>query len=593
MVFKPAIMAVLVTLSFILSLFLTHYNGWQYAPALLFLLIAFFMGLWRNDFYFRPSSTTMCIVLLCCLMASSFLLSTIPFSSQIAFCIFCTLPLAFFTAGGTASLQKPLAIGVGFVLGGLSLWALIQTLWVGNGLYGARAMGPLADPNILATILGAGLVAYTGITLASGEKHRKFVLTLLCLVIFSGLIATMSRGGLIATLIGICPLLFTTKISLKRLLPALSTAAATALIIPAIAGTSLWSGFIHLIHSNGTSITDRLSLWRASWKMFMDHPWIGSGPGSFGFYYPAYREPMGDQSLGYFAHLDPLQMGVENGILGPVLFYALLVAVLYRTIAAIRSTHAGSDLRLRIITPFMALLVIAIQAHINFPLYTMPVLMICGILLAFLHRATDEALNDTYILKPGTRIQKITTNTGLVLCGIALMALSISAAGGNYFLQKSRSLSDPKSSLVALAWAERIGPDSFIGPEIEMARINLDLIHQTGQIKSAHLKNTLLQETQRLLAAASAWNPAWSEIDDLKGQMYQSMGQKGPMLESWFTALEKNPMDFSVRKALATELTAGNRTPDAIKVVTGGLNYPHPLSYREWSSQFLRTNSQP
>lgn len=71
------------------------------------------------------------------------------------------------------------------------------------------------------------------------------------------------------------------------------------------------------------SISDRLSLWRTAWHIFLRHPLLGTGFYTFGTV--ERQEPSGVLFTAYAnAHSDYVELLVDLGALGPVVFFALL-----------------------------------------------------------------------------------------------------------------------------------------------------------------------------------------------------------------------------------------------------------------------------
>lgn len=564
----------LLACAFVLSLFYRSYEDPLQFPVIALLAPAFIIALPRRQMIIPSSAPVMALIALTILNLVAFAVSTIPFSSQIALCIFCALPVTFFSLSLQENKSR-ITITLAAITGLLALWAVAQTF-----ITNTRAAGPFLDPNMLAAILGIGLICASGLSLE--KKSPTFIA--LSFLLFAGLVSTGSRSGLATTLIALAVLLTATPVRIQRKNIILTTLAALAILV--VLGAPLLQQLGEIANISSPSFTDRLALWHSAWTMALDHPLIGTGPGTFHFYYPAYRNSA-DQSLGTFAHNDPLQMATEMGLAAPILFYILLALILRRTMRALRSTDDPAK-RLAILTPFAALLTLALQAHVNYPLYLLPVMIACGALLALWHAATVNVLGHgitTFATISAPRRIAVTFAGMLIMS--CILGLSFTSAAGLYYLQKSRTAADPQTSLIALGWAEQTAPLSFIDPEIDMARTNLHLIDRTGSIKSSKLKDSLLTDTTRLLDNAAYWNPAWAEIDYLKGEMYQIREQKGPMLESWFTTIRKNPMHFTARKSLALALRSEGRHQDAIDVITDGLKYPHPLPYREWAISFI------
>ena len=85
----------------------------------------------------------------------------------------------------------------------------------------------------------------------------------------------------------------------------------------------------------------RTPMWAAATGMTLDHPWLGSGSGSFMYEYPAYEKRyrlfFDDETRGHFIRTNPhnvfLQISTENGIPAAILFhigYLWLIASLIR-----------------------------------------------------------------------------------------------------------------------------------------------------------------------------------------------------------------------------------------------------------------------
>lgn len=68
--------------------------------------------------------------------------------------------------------------------------------------------------------------------------------------------------------------------------------------------------------------TDRVDLWRTGWRVFLDHPWFGVGPGRYLHILPAYVDP--DSPLATTPHNSLLYLAAESGLLAAV---ALAVAI--------------------------------------------------------------------------------------------------------------------------------------------------------------------------------------------------------------------------------------------------------------------------
>lgn len=80
----------------------------------------------------------------------------------------------------------------------------------------------------------------------------------------------------------------------------------------------------------------RTEIWRAAWRLFLDHPFTGTGFGAFRAAVPAHHDASGEMSLEQ-AHNDYLELLASGGVLGAALFVWLVWAVAARARRSLRS----------------------------------------------------------------------------------------------------------------------------------------------------------------------------------------------------------------------------------------------------------------
>lgn len=84
-----------------------------------------------------------------------------------------------------------------------------------------------------------------------------------------------------------------------------------------------------VLDTSGKSYTERVLLWDGAWRMFLDHPLVGVGPGSFEeTYLSRYISPQAQLKLGH-AHNNFFHILAENGLLGLLSFLAMFGYFLY------------------------------------------------------------------------------------------------------------------------------------------------------------------------------------------------------------------------------------------------------------------------
>ncbi len=148
----------------------------------------------------------------------------------------------------------------------------------------ARLRGPWGSPNGLALVLERGLPLALALTLAAAVANRRFALLALLLAIAAALLATLSRGGLLAGAVGVAAVAQliwgAARPFLGRwLAPVVGLSVGIGLVILALAGFG------------ADTLDVRLRLWGSAALMAGDNLWLGVGPDNFLYHLPDYLDP--------------------------------------------------------------------------------------------------------------------------------------------------------------------------------------------------------------------------------------------------------------------------------------------------------------
>lgn len=164
-------------------------------------------------------------------------------------------------------------------------------------------------------------IAYS---LTEVSKSRRFIIVFITVVQIIALFLTLSRGGIICFSLSIfgLPFLLRSKRPIKKEI---------VLIIILFLFLSLFLGIIGIhpiteelktiFHSE--SIMDRLSILKDGLKIIQDFPFFGTGLGTFKEIFPKYKSSQPYLNFS-FAHNEPIQLLVETGFLGFILFFLFL-----------------------------------------------------------------------------------------------------------------------------------------------------------------------------------------------------------------------------------------------------------------------------
>jgi O-antigen ligase len=214
---------------------------------------------------------------------------------------------------------------------------------------------------------------------------KKIVLSFaLLFVCLTAMFMTGSRGGVVLSLFA---LIVADVAFFRRDLPrksgvlvALAAGGAVALIVLQIMGSGVNARFdLHGLADEG-----RLETYKSTLRMIADHPWFGTGQGTFGYAFPAYRSPnVSMVGVWDIAHNSLLEIASDMGV--PI---AALVALVWLLIFAVLIRGARTR-RQHLILPVAALsigLLAVLHSLIDFTLqipgYSVPMMALIGAGLA-------------------------------------------------------------------------------------------------------------------------------------------------------------------------------------------------------------------
>ncbi len=592
------------------GLFFSGYQDIHYAPAALCLL-AFacitIIPAFRRGLAIPAAPVAGLVFAFWLYVTLSLSWSSVPFASLVTYLIFIAGPLVFFgplLAVNRDTLLKLLATAILAALTLLALWAIIQYTAL-HGQFGPRAAHPLPNPNNLAGLMTLGLVPALALYLYAPFKSRLMVgALLLALMFLAALFATESHGGLASALIGAALLIIIMKPHTPALWMRLLWLALPAIALFVLLGLPADLRFAERLGRLAAPAADstvqaRLAIWQNALPLLLDHLWLGTGLGTFYLYYAHYRRPGADDSTGNWAHMDPLQYGIEMGVLAPLLFYAIAAAVIIRTVKALKATGSDTRRRALIAGPFCALLAVILHTHATFHLYIMPILIVTGLWLALWYHATAQILGGdsfkTITITPWQR--PVMTGAAFIITGlISVMALS-AAWGQHHFLRAHELIrqGQPAQFTAAIETAERYAPLSFIDPEVKLAALYIDLLGKNAAaLFSPEAQQSLYLQSRDLLDTAAQMNPAWAEIDYQRGRLYSTADEgyapdaRQTAMTAITAAIRKDPTHARARLLLAELYLKRGRAQDAYEALAAALPYPLPPAAREELREAMR-----
>lgn len=436
---------------------------------------------------------------------------------------------------------------------------------------------PFADNNSLGAMLAAGALLFFGEALRGGKSIWLNLVAALILV--AGIISTEGRaimivfGAMTLLLVGL-------EISKSKITHnwkvALVFVAGILLLLGVMTKSDLsmahWltdgSQTMASFENTSSEKPDRLSgsrfmMWKSSARMFENHPFLGSGIGTFYLYYPEYRSPY-DDSLGLMAHNDLVQFAVEMGFMGPLLALSIIGFVVVRT-TKVYLTAKDQQTHLDVLIPACVFLMICGHSLVNFNFYVLPSLMLNGLILGTWNRAVGQASLKT-IGNNDSRRQAVA-----LIIVLLLICNAVSITGSEYYTNKS---SDSLGKENAAEFAKYLEYADMLG-----MGLNGRVYYQAARFAA---ETDDKDRSLILLDRAESVNPRIAGIYHQRSLLVED---KATAMEQAEKALRIDPASIQARMNVANLWeSAGDRRKayDILKVgMIGMMRSSNPLPYYE------------
>jgi O-antigen ligase len=273
------------------------------------------------------------------------LITTIVDSQKVVRRIFLVFLFAYFFVGLTVLYEIYSGESILATVWGETEVALEYTLSSGQ----FRVGGPGGDPDFLAvSVLFPTLVAINMMFEPVPRLIKAGVLLVLLLLLIS-LLATGSRGGLGALLIGAGVFWLFTRIRYKYLIGAAAgVVVVTTALLLSLAGAAATERYTG--ESGGKSLIYRMGWTKMALLMIRDHPLVGVGTGNFVTQYNRYSRtvPYVPRSP-YWTHNSFLQTWAENGVFAFIAYAGLFVTAAGAMLRVIQRTRDPGLRRLAVL----------------------------------------------------------------------------------------------------------------------------------------------------------------------------------------------------------------------------------------------------
>ena len=242
-------------------------------------------------------------------------------------------------------------MGFGFLV---AIFGILQHLTFNGKLYWFREMrfggipfGPYVNRNHFAGFVELVIpVALVPLALGKVRKERWYVAGIFALVPIGALLLSASRGGIVSFAAELA--LLTLMMVLRRTAGRHAVAGGVVLLLAFLLVS--WLGVRQVLdrfsslQSLEVTVGKRASMRRDTWRIFVDHPWTGTGLGTLQTVFPAY-ETLYDGRVVNHTHNDYLEGLAETGIAGAlcwIWFLGVLFFVSLRQILAADKSFAAA-----------------------------------------------------------------------------------------------------------------------------------------------------------------------------------------------------------------------------------------------------------
>jgi O-antigen ligase len=242
-------------------------------------------------------------------------------------------------------------MGFGFLV---SLFAILQHLtsngklyWVRVIRYGGLPFGPYVNRNHFAGF--AELVvplALIPLVLGRVRRERWPIVGLFAVLPIGALFLSASRGGLVSfgAELGVLALVMIRRREMgKQLLPG-AAVLLVALLLVSWLGVGQILERLSSVQLLEVTAGKRASMRRDTWRIFLDHPFVGTGLGTLQIVYPPY-ETLYDGKIVNHTHNDYLEALAETGIAGGLCcawFLGVLLAESLKRLRQIINSFTGA-----------------------------------------------------------------------------------------------------------------------------------------------------------------------------------------------------------------------------------------------------------
>ena len=241
--------------------------------------------------------------------------------------------------------------------------------WLRALRYGGVPFGPYVNRNHFAGFAEMVIpVALVPLVLGKVRRERVFLVGLFALVPIVALFLSASRGGIISLgvqLAVLCVLLLVHKVRGRNIMIGGIVLLCAIMMVSWIGVQQILSRFTP--QSMEVSAQKRTAMREDTWRLFLDHPGIGTGLGTFEMVFPPY-DSLYDGKIVNHAHNDYLEALAETGVVGGLACALFLGLVLINSMKGLAQPESSFGATLNI-TGLIGCVGILVHSLVDFNLH--------------------------------------------------------------------------------------------------------------------------------------------------------------------------------------------------------------------------------
>ncbi|MBU0759171.1 MAG: O-antigen ligase family protein [Candidatus Omnitrophica bacterium] len=442
---------------------------------------------------------------------------------------------------------------------GLSLFGIIQyagglsNSWWSNRYFLSSVY---VNHNHFAGLLELCLPLCVGLALTEKAVAKKLFYVYLIIIMFVAFVLSMSRGGW-----------FSLTIAMAVMFALLSKKGFIRFGIIAVILLLVAIGFFivknigigpvanRIASYRELDFSGRLYIWKGGLRLLRERPFLGSGLGTFIYFFPRYR-PVGFNLFANAAHNDYLQVAVELGILGLLCMIWIFYMMMRKAMATYLTSHSSFKKALSV-GLFTGILSLSIHSLADFnlriPANATLFSVLAGIVFSLRSgRERPEAYLEIALSRNRLRLLRPVFNVA-ILAWVLFIARFVAAEA----VLMDAPAADMKCRIASLQKAVIILPG------------NNTYYKKLGQVYTSKSSVELYKEKNLLMALenykiASDINPidAWARIG--VGDSYLYLGRLEEARRAYEQAVELDPNNSYYLKKLGSVLAMMEETGEAV-----------------------------